>query len=58
MKSKCYARIVQNQISVLRHLAANAHRRQLEFIQASKYEMQRRRDYNRLARVLKAELTE
>ena len=58
MNSKIYARIVQNQISVLRHLAANAHRRQLEFIQTSKYEMQRRRDYNRLARRLKAELTE
>ena len=58
MKSKCYARIVQNQISVLRHLAANAHRRQLEFLHASKHEMLRRRDYNRLARRLKAELTE
>lgn len=57
MKSITYARIVQIQISELRHLAAAAHNKHLEFIKASKTELEKRRCYNRLARHLKNEST-
>jgi len=56
MKQIFYARIVQTQINELRHLASTAHRNHLEFIKAAKAELQKRRDYNRLARRLRSEL--
>ena len=56
MKQIFYARIVQTQINELRHLASAAHRNHLEFIKAAKAELQKRRDYNRLARRLRSEL--
>lgn len=56
MTSKVYARIVQLQINELRHLAAAAHIKHLEFIKASKAELEKRRCCNRLARRLRNEV--